>query len=78
MSEDGKEGWQPGQAPSVRDALVLLGSAVLCSALFYLWLREIGPALAHPDSLAALAGIPGMLEGVSASLRNSPPPASPR
>ena len=47
MSEDGKEGWQPGQAPSVRDALVLLGSAVLCSALFYLWLREIGPALGY-------------------------------
>jgi hypothetical protein len=47
MPPDDEEGWQPGQSPSVRDALVLLGSAALCCALFYLWLGEIGPALGY-------------------------------
>jgi hypothetical protein len=47
MSEDGKGGWQPGQAPSVRDALFLLGAAALCSGLYYLWLGEVGAALGY-------------------------------
>jgi nucleoside-diphosphate-sugar epimerase len=38
---------------------------------------EIGPALAHPDALAALAGIPGMLSSGSDSLSKSSPPTSP-
>ena len=47
MSDQGKEPWQPGHAPSLRDALVLLGAAALCSGLFYLWLGEVGPALGY-------------------------------
>jgi nucleoside-diphosphate-sugar epimerase len=39
---------------------------------------EIGPALAHPNALAALAEIPGMLSSGSDSLSQRPPPASPR
>jgi nucleoside-diphosphate-sugar epimerase len=38
---------------------------------------EIGPALSHPDALAALAGIPGMLSSGSDSLSKSSPPTSP-
>ena len=38
---------------------------------------EIGPALTHPDALAALAGIPGMLSSASDSLSKSSPPTSP-
>ncbi len=47
MSDQGKEPWQPGHAPSLRDALVIVVAAALCSALFYLWLGEVGPALGY-------------------------------
>lgn len=39
---------------------------------------EIGPSLAHPDAITALAEIPGMLSTGSDSLPKNPPPASPR
>lgn len=38
---------------------------------------EIGPALSHPDAIAALAGIPGMIPPGSDAPR-SPPPVNPR
>ena len=47
MAEGEKEEWQPGHKPGMRDALILFGAAAICSALFYLWLREIGAALGY-------------------------------
>ena len=47
MSDEGKQSWQPGHKPSVRDALVLLGASAVCSALFYLWLGDIVASLGY-------------------------------
>ncbi len=47
MSDEPKEEWQPGQKPSLRDALILLGAAGVCAALFYLWLGDAWAALGY-------------------------------
>ena len=47
MPDDPNDPWQPGQKPSLRDALILLGAAAACSGLFYLWLGDVAAALGY-------------------------------
>ena len=53
MPPDDEEGWQPGQSPSVRDALVLLGSALAVGLA--LALAALAVAVAVALGLGALA-----------------------